>query len=575
MNLSQRPDSFEVADYTGVLRRRWWVLVAITLICVIGAVGYVAVASKVYTSQAEVYVAPTGADNSNQVANSRTGSGSVNLDTEAQIVTSGTVTEMAIKAMHSSLTPYDLSQDLLVTVPANSQDLDIACNAPTASAAATCANSVAAAYLANRSASSNVAIQQQLTPLQSQVSGLQKKVASLNSTIASLPSNSPQRATAQANLNSDNSQLSSLNSHIASLDSELAQSNGGSIITKALAPSKPTSPKKLIILPSGLIIGLILGLIAAFVWDRRDKRIHTPRDAERFFDLPIMIDISRKSLGRQVALASPRSKTGKQFTDMAHNIASSLGEGSHVVLVVGATPGPAVSVVAANLAATLARTHSEAVLVCAAFRDSVSPEMFGIPAGRGLAEVVAGRATVGEVARGPASAPGLWVIPPGADTSLAEYNLQHDTAKALTSQLRRDARYVVVEAQATEDGADTFSLAEFADAAVLVVETQRTTRPEGDACIKRLVQMRTQLLGAAVLPPVKDGISVRAPQPVQRAAGVNGDRQTEAGRDGSSLGRGQMSALSGSSSGSQDRNLVRPARSAEGYGDPADHIPGS
>jgi capsular polysaccharide biosynthesis protein/Mrp family chromosome partitioning ATPase len=575
MNLSQRPDSFEVADYTGVLRRRWWVLVAITVICLIGALGYIATAQKIYTSSTEVYVAPTGADNSNQVSGSRTAAGTVNLDTEAQIVTSGTVAAMAVKALHSPLTPYTLSKDVAVSVPANSQNLVIACQAPSASGAADCANAFATAYLANRSATSNASIQQQLTPLQNQVNSLQKKVASLNATIAGLPSNSSQRQTAQATLNTDNSQLSSFNGKIVSLESELAQSNGGSIITKALTPSKPTSPKKLLILPSGLVIGLILGLIGAFIWDRRDKRIHTARDAERFFDLPVMIDLSRKSLGRQVALASPRSKTGKAFTDMAHNVASSLGEGSHVVLVIGATPGPAVSVVAANLAATLARTHSEAVLVCAAFRDSVAPEMFGIPAGRGLAEVVAGRATVGEVARGPASAPGLWVIPPGADVSLAEYNLQHDTAKALTSQLRRDARYVVIEAQATEDGADTFSLAEFADAAVLVVETQRTTRPEGNACIRRLVQMRTQLLGTAVLPPVKDGISVRAPQPVART-GANGDRQAEAGPGSSPLGRGQMSALSGTPTGSQqDRNLVRPARSAEGYGDPADHITGS
>jgi capsular polysaccharide biosynthesis protein len=578
MNLSQRPDSFEVADYTGVLRRRWWVVVSLTLICLIGAFGYVLVAPKVYTASTELYVAPTGADQSNQVANSRTAPGSVNLDTEAQIVTSGTVAAMAVKALHSPLTPYALSHNVSVSVPSNSQNLVISCDAPSGKAAAACANAFATAYLANRSASSNASIEAQLKPLDSQVSSLQKKVASLNATISGLPSNSPSRYAAQASLNTDNSQLSQLNSSVTSLQRALAQSNGGTVLTQALPSDKPTSPKKLIILPSGLIIGLILGLIAAFIWDRRDKRVHTARDAERFFDLPVMLDISRKSLGRQVALASPRSKTGKAFTEMAHNVAASLGEGSHVVFVVGATPGPAASVVAANLAATLARTHSEAVLVCAAFRDSVAPEMFGVPAGRGLAEVVAGRATVGEVARGPASAPGLWVIPPGTDTSLAEYNLQHDTAKALTSQLRRDARYVVIEAQANEDGADTFSLAEFADAAVLVAEAQRTTRTEGDTCIRRLVQMRTQLLGVAVLPPVKDGIAVRAPQPVQRVGVANGDRrpeQAEAGHDATSVGRGQMSSLSGAPAGvQQDRKLVRPARSAEGYGDPADHIPG-
>ena len=104
------------------------------------------------------------------------------------------------------------------------------------------------------------------------------------------------------------------------------------------------------------------------------------------------------------------------------------------------------------------------------------------------------------------------MIPPGADTSLAEYHLQHDTARALTAQLRRDARFVVVEVQAKEDGADTLALAEFADAAVLTVEAQRTSRGDAQAAIRRLRQMRTQLLGMAVVPPVREGVTIRPPQ---------------------------------------------------------------
>ena len=41
--------------------------------------------------------------------------------------------------------------------------------------------------------------------------------------------------------------------------------------------------------------------------------------------------------------------------------------------------------------------------MCAALRDSVAPELFGMAPGRGLAEVLAGQATVGEVASGPAA----------------------------------------------------------------------------------------------------------------------------------------------------------------------------
>jgi Mrp family chromosome partitioning ATPase len=149
----------------------------------------------------------------------------------------------------------------------------------------------------------------------------------------------------------------------------------------------------------------------AFVWDRRDKRLHGPADVERLLNLPVMLSLPRKSFGRQLSLASPRSATGKAFTELAHVVAATLGEGNHVVLVAGTAPGPAASLVAANLAATLARTHPEAVLVCTDRRHSVAPGLFRLGGSRGLAEVVGGVASVREVVRGPEGLPGLWGTP--------------------------------------------------------------------------------------------------------------------------------------------------------------------
>jgi capsular polysaccharide biosynthesis protein/Mrp family chromosome partitioning ATPase len=512
MSVASRPDSFELSHYTGVLRRRWPILLVVTLIALVGTVGYIVVAPKVYPGFATVYVNPTGTVNANNLATTRT-PGLVDLDTQAQMVTSGVVATLAGKTLHSSLAPDTLAKAISISVPGNSDDMVITCRASTSTGAAACANAFANAYLQNRTASAKAAIDQQIGTLKSQIGSLQNTAAGLRSTVSGLPSSSAERASAQTQLASYKRQLGSLNARLSTLYGQLSQTNGGSLITPARPQGRPSSPEKSLVVPSGFAVGVVVGLIAAFGWDRLDRRIRNARDVERFFGLPVLLDLPPKSLGRQVSLASPRSRTGRGFTELAHAVAASLGEGSHVVIVAGASRGPAGSVVAANLAAALARTHSEAVLVCAALRDSVAPELFGMAPGRGLAEVLAGQATVGEVASGPASAPGLWVIPPGADTSLAEYHLQHDTARALTAQLRRDARFVVVEVQAKEDGADTLALAEFADAAVLTVEAQRTSRGDAQAAIRRLRQMRTQLLGMAVVPPVREGVTIRPPQP--------------------------------------------------------------
>jgi Mrp family chromosome partitioning ATPase len=510
MKSSQKVD-FELADYTTVIRSRWRIVAGATALGLIAGLAHYEIAPKTYTASAVVSVQVTGASPGDPVAFSRTGgSGGVNLDTEANLVTSGTVATMAQHMLRTSVSPAKLASLIKITVPANTSLLNIACSDSTAAGAADCAQAFALAYLQNRHSTAVATLNSQISSLQGKITSLQKSVATLNTELSALAPGSPARIGKQAAYAATKAQLDGLTAQLASLNTKAVNTAGGHIVTAATPPGKPTSPQKLLIVPSWLILGLLLGLIGAFIWDRRDTRLHSAQDVERL-GLPVLLTLPR--MGRQISLPAPRSQTGRAFTELAHTLTASLGEGSHVVLVTGATPGPAASYVAANLAATLARTHSEAVLVCADLRDSIAPDLFGLTSdGQGLAEVVAGRATVGEVARGPASVPGLWVIPPGADPSLAEYHLQHDTAKALTSQLRRDARYVIIEAQSTADGADTFALADFADTALLTIETNQTRRAQVKDATRRLNQMRVPVLGATLLSPLTRQITIRPPQ---------------------------------------------------------------
>jgi hypothetical protein len=161
--------------------------------------------------------------------------------------------------------------------------------------------------------------------------------------------------------------------------------------------------------------------------------------------------------------------------------------------------------------------------------------------------------------------PGLWVITPGADPSLGLYNLQHDTARALMAQLRHDARYVVVEAPAGGDAADTFGLGEFADAALVTIEVGNTERAEAADCVRRLRQLRTPIIGAAVLPAL-GRVGVRPPRQAPPPRGGSG----KLGRDELPAGRGEISAMSGMSADGDRRD--RPARSRNGHSGRPDNV---
>lgn len=496
-----RPESLELSDYLSVLRRRWLIVLLLTVVGVVIAGAYVKTATKMYTATSLVQVSPLS--NNATAAVGRT-SGSVNMDNEAQIVQSNTVASAAAQALHSPLGPQDLVKYISVAVPPNTTFLRISCDAPTARGSDVCADAFASAYLANRHSTIVNSLSGQLAANQTRIAKVSKIVASLKKKLNSLAPDATGRTTIQLSVSADDALLHTLenndNTMVPLLDGLNLPGNTavGQVVTPATTPDSPSSPRKLLIVPSGLLAGLLIGLMCAYLVDRRDHRVHSPGEIERFLNTPVLLSVSAKAASANRLLSS-RSKSGQAFTELAQYAAATLGDGDHVLLVAGTSAGPGCSTVAVNLAATLARTRSEVVLVCADPGTTVAPQLLGIGTVHGLAEVLAGTANVAEVIRRSAGMPRLQVITPGINTSGAPLDLQYDGSRRLLAELRESSRYVIIEAQSVGADADSFQLAEFADGVIMTVETNLTSRTDATDCLNRLDRLRTTVLGAAVV----------------------------------------------------------------------------
>ena len=493
---STRPDSYELADYLGVLRRRWRIIAALTFLGALAAAAYIVVAPKAYTASSSVYVT-TNAANTVQLLGNKTTT-VVNMDNEAAIVTSNSVATVAARKLKSALTPYELLQKVAVTVPANTEILDISCSEPSAKRAAACAQAFAHAYLAARQATAFNKVQAQIQADQAREKTLENRSVKLQAQIVPLKTGSVQATAAHEQLANISTQLSPLRTAIAGLG---ASNNyqSGYIITAASPPGSPSSPRKLLYGPSGVMAGLLIGLILAFIADRRDDRIHAALDVERYLDVPVLFTLPDRTPSLQAILVPARSAAGRAFGELARAAAAALGDGPHVLLIVGASTASGASVVAANLAAALARIRAEVVLVCTNPQDSPAPGLLGIGPGsrRGFAELTMGTATTAEVAQPSSTVARLRVITPGVEAGPIE-DVQYDAAKRTMTTLKKDARYIVVDAGSAAVGVS--GLAEFADAAIIVAEVGRTRRREIADCVRRLDRIRTEVLGAAVLP---------------------------------------------------------------------------
>ncbi len=189
----------------------------------------------------------------------------------------------------------------------------------------------------------------------------------------------------------------------------------------------------------------MIGLALAFLWDWRRPRINAVRDIRRRINVPTVISLVDVKNSAQMVFSPPRSRTGQAYSELAQSVGTALGDGHHVLLVAGTSPGAGNSA-AANLASALARIRGETMLICADPNATPIPRLLGKADGRGFAEVLAGTAAVTDVTRRTADVPQLRVLTPGLDAASAVYDMQYDKVQRLMrdlqsrGQVRRDRR---------------------------------------------------------------------------------------------------------------------------------------
>lgn len=491
----QQSGTMELSDYAAMLRRRGWVIaVAVALGLALAGLALV-VFPKKYTSEASVQVMATGAEKIEGAGGGRTNDG-INLDTEAQLVQSADVVARAERLMRVRIPMEDILQDVQVTVPPNTTVLTIAYTGGSARSAQEGAHAFAQAYLDSRKAAAQAQINDAIASINRQLVTQRDSLRQWSGKVTSLPKNSSDRSYAQVQRDLVRSDIEKLNGQLSPLMS--ATVTPGRIITDADLPDGPSSPLPLVFLGGGLFAGLLVGLVMAFIRERSDKYIRHPRDVERALDIPVLLDVPA-TVGR-LGLLTGRSRIGQSFHELCHSLTATLGHGGHAILVTGAAPGQGGSVVAANLAAALARTETGVLLVCADLHSPVAQNMLGLYDGPGLAETLLERVEPDEVEQRAGEIPSLRVIPPGQEGELAADLLQREAMAKMIARLRRTCRYLVIEAPSTSAGADAQALADLADAAVIVVEVPKTRYDQVRDAARRLDRMGAAVVGAVTVP---------------------------------------------------------------------------
>jgi capsular polysaccharide biosynthesis protein/Mrp family chromosome partitioning ATPase len=489
----------DVSHYLGIFRRHWWIALIATGAGLGAGVALTKALPKTYESSASVLV--QALDQDTNAAGGRT-KGAVNLDTEAQLVRSGAVATGAAKLLRTTRSPIDLAKDVSVEVPANTTVLVITFQAGKPQDAQAGAHAFAEAYLQNRQNTAQSGLDEQIKTLTAKVKQLTTTLTGINSRLANAAKGSPDQSNLLSLRSNSQNQLNGLTGRLNELTTTTV--GAGDIISDARLPDTPTSPNPMINLATGGMLGLLLGLALAFLRERFDRRLRTASDVRDRGRVHVLAALDERTTPHFDDVLQPYGAGGRVFNRLRNEILATLSPSDQVIVVTGTSRGSAATLVAANLAAALARTGSDVVLIGAHLPESVvdaAPlaRMLGVSAVPGLSDLLAGRVGLARALQRTPRIPSLRVITTGGAATAAGL-MQSQRLKDTLEALRRQGGYVVIEAPSTSSSADAQSLASLADAAILAVELRRSRRPALLDAAEQLQRVGTPLLGAVVLP---------------------------------------------------------------------------
>ncbi len=282
----------DVTYYLQPVRRRWRFVIAGVAVGLALAAGADVLIHRDYTSTAAVLVTDTGATTASNSVNGRTQT-DINLDTEAQLVKSHAVGRRVEQALGLTESIGRLVRPVSVTVPPNSTVLRISYTARTRTQARARAQAFANAYLADRSATAHDYLVQQAALIRARMTTIGQELRAVPATANAAQGGAHASAAIRARVNSYASQLSVLQSRLTKVTSTVV--TPGEVIADAQLATA-AGPSSALILLSGAMAGLLLGLAAAFVRERTDPRIrYTATLAD--LGIPVLATVPEDSEG--------------------------------------------------------------------------------------------------------------------------------------------------------------------------------------------------------------------------------------------------------------------------------------
>jgi succinoglycan biosynthesis transport protein ExoP len=309
------------------------------------------------------------------------------------------------------------------------------------------------------------------------------------------------------------------------------------VLDHAELPNEPVEPRPIYVLALATLLGLGFGLTGVFGRDIVDERLRQPDELRRL-GIPVagvIPDLKRVGGGRRhglapqiVTVSAPESAAADAFSRVAMTVEMA-GNSKPVktVLVTSGTTGDGKSVVAANLAVTMAAAGNRTLLLDLNASSPMAHRMMGTAAMPGVSNVLYEGQLVRESVHA-TEVEGLYVMPLGDIDVSGGHFLASPDLRAMLGFLGRSFDRIVIDGGPMLTAGTTMALSKLADAVLVVLRAGEAQQAD----VREVMELLDQS-GADNRYAVLNGFNAR------QAYGYFGDRSYY-GRFGS--GREKKSA---------------------------------
>ncbi len=435
--------------------------------------------------------------------------------TYAALAVTNVAARDVIDELRLDTTPERLLEHVRAEAPLESTLLTITVDALSGEEAARIANAFAARMVRLEVTAGDDALAKlrafidgDLDAVRAQITSTQQRIDELDAIVAPT-------AAQTAELIALEGQIATLRSTFATLV-QLSTTGGSanqlSIADPATVPPEPVSPRVLVNVVLGALLGAVLGIGFAYARQRLDDTVRSPEELEHATNTPVLGtivrmpgDAKRPLMYRLATLLYPRSPAAEGFRHLRTGIEfASNDTGLKLLLVTSAMPGDGKTTCAANLAVAFAQAGHSVCLVDADLRKPALHEVFGLPNLTGLSDLLRGDESTFEAATHPTEVTGLRILTSGLVPPNPAELVASPRMRAVLTSITGEVDLVILDSPPLQAVTDAAILASLAGGTILVAAAGKTRRA-------LIVRARDTLarVGANVLGTALNGIDER------------------------------------------------------------------